>query len=99
MVSRFQGDDAAHVDKAGVSKGSRNNHSPEFAPRFASGLVDLREHNRRRRKGDVEDCASEDWPNLARRWDAKMGSYYFASPKKIMDRWQMNFVGFCVAIR
>ena len=63
------------------AKGSRNNNSPEFAPRFVSGWVDLREHNRRRRKSDVEDCASEDRPNLARRWDAKMGSYFFASPK------------------
>jgi len=61
-------------------KGSRNNHSPEFAPRFVSGWVDLREHNRRRRKDDVENCASEDRPNLARRWDAKMGRSYFASP-------------------
>jgi len=62
------------------SKGSRNNHPSEFAPRFVPGWVDMWEHNRRRRKGDVEDCASEDRPNLARRWDAKMGSYYFASP-------------------
>ena len=62
-------------------RGSRNNNDPEFAPRFVPGWVDLREPNRRRRMGDVEDWASEDRPNLARRWDAKMGSYYFASLK------------------
>jgi len=62
-------------------KGSRNHKFPEFAPSFASDSVELREHNRRRRKGDVEDCASEDRPKLARRWDAKMGGYDFASPK------------------
>ena len=46
-------------------KGSRNNNFPEFAPRFMSDLVDLREHNRRRRMVDVEDCASENRPKLA----------------------------------
>ncbi len=45
-------------------KDSRNNHFPEFAPRFVSDWVGLREHNRRRRKADVEDCASEDRPKM-----------------------------------
>jgi len=42
------------------TKGSRNTNFPEFTPRFVSGWVGLREHNRGRRKADVEDCASED---------------------------------------
>ncbi len=46
-------------------KGSRNNNFREFAPRFMADGVDLREHNRRRRMADVEDCASENRPNMA----------------------------------
>ncbi len=65
-----------------LPKGSRNNHSPEFTPRFVPGSVDLREHNRRSRKSDVEDWASKDRSNLARTWDTnKMGSDYFENPK------------------
>ena len=47
------------------TKGLRNNNFLEFAPRFMSDWVDLREYNRRRRKADVEDCASEDRTKLA----------------------------------
>ncbi len=46
-------------------KGSRKNHFSEFAPRFMSDWVDLREYNRKRGKVDVEDCASEDRAKLA----------------------------------
>ncbi|MEC4680751.1 MAG: hypothetical protein VST67_08640, partial [Nitrospirota bacterium] len=46
-------------------KGSRKNNFPEFAPRFGSDWVDLREQNRSRSKAYVEDFASEDWPKLA----------------------------------
>jgi len=48
-----------------ISKGWRNNNFPDFVPRFMSGWVDLREHNRRRRLADVEDCASENRPKVA----------------------------------
>jgi hypothetical protein len=48
-----------------VPKGSRKNNFPEFAPRFGPDGVDLNEHNRRRSKAHVEDCASEDRPKLA----------------------------------
>jgi len=48
-----------------------------------SGLVDLRENNCRHRKKDVDNCASEDRPNLTRRWDAKAERYFCASPKPI----------------
>jgi len=47
------------------AKGSRNNNFPEFVPRFMSDWVGLREHNRRRRMADVEDCASEHRSKLA----------------------------------
>ena len=46
------------------SKGSRNNNFPEFAPRFGTDWVDLREHNRKRSQSYAEDCASEDRPKL-----------------------------------
>ena len=62
-------------------KGSRKNNFPEFALRFGADWVDLREHNRKRRQNYAEDCVSEDRPKMARRWDAKMGSNYFASLK------------------
>jgi hypothetical protein len=71
-----------NIDRSPIlPKGSRNNNFQEFAPRFVADWVDLNEHNRRRSKAHVEDCAIEDRLNVARRWDAKMGSYYFASPK------------------
>jgi len=38
--------------------------SQNFAPRFMSAWVDLREHNHRRRMADVEDCVSENRPKL-----------------------------------
>jgi len=47
------------------SKGSRNTHFSEFAPRFGTDWVDLREQNRRRSKAYAEDCASEDRPKMA----------------------------------
>ncbi len=34
------------------------------APGFVSDWDDLREHNRRRSKADVEDCASKDRPEM-----------------------------------
>ena len=36
-----------------------------FAPSFVPAWSDLRERNRRRRKDDVEDCASKDRPKMA----------------------------------
>ena len=48
-----------------MSKGSRKNNFAEFAPGFVPDWGDLREHNRRRRMVDVEDCASENRPKLA----------------------------------
>jgi hypothetical protein len=45
--------------------GFAKNNFPEFAPRFMSDWVDLREHHRRRRMADVEDYASEHRPKLA----------------------------------
>jgi hypothetical protein len=46
-------------------KGSRNNTFAEFAPKFGVDWVDLREHNRRRRKAYAEDCASKAQPKMA----------------------------------
>ena len=45
-------------------KGSRNNNSTEFAPKFRSGWVDLREHSRKRSQAYVEDCASKERPKM-----------------------------------
>ena len=56
---------AAAVMMGGCSKGSRNNNFPEFAPRFMSDWVDLRESHRRHRKAEVEDGASENRLKLA----------------------------------
>ena len=63
------------------TKGPRKNKFPFFAPRFGSDWVDLREQNHRRSRAYVEDFATEDRPKMARRWDAKMGSYFCAGPK------------------
>ena len=78
------------------AKGSRNNNFPEFAPRFRSGCDDLSEHNRRRSKTYAEDCVSKDRRKLACRWDAKMGSDCFASPKDLLKKprlWQSYIAG------
>ncbi len=52
-------------DATSVAKGSRKNNFQEFAPGFVPDWSDLRERNRRRRKDDVEDCASKDRPKMA----------------------------------
>ncbi len=45
-------------------KGSRKNNFTEFALRFGTDWVDLKEHNRKRRQAYVEDCVSEDRPKM-----------------------------------
>jgi len=42
-------------------------------------------------KAYAEDCATEDRSKMAWKWDAKMGSYYFASPKMEV-RWSIGIV-------
>jgi uncharacterized protein YdeI (YjbR/CyaY-like superfamily) len=67
--------------KKATGKGPRKNKVTEFAPRFGSDWVDPREQNRRRSQRYVEDFATEKRPKMARRWDAKTGSYFCAGPK------------------
>jgi len=55
---------------------------PRFRARIGVGLGRFEEQNRRRNPAYFEDFATEDQPQMARRWDAKMGSkaYFRADP-------------------
>ena len=54
---------------------------PACAPSGASSVVATTERNRRRSRAYVEDFATEEQPQAACQWDAKMGSYFCAGPK------------------
>ena len=58
------------------TKGSRKNNFPEFAPRFKSDWVDLRELSRRRSKAHLEDFASKDRPKMG----CKNGKVFLREP-------------------
>jgi CubicO group peptidase (beta-lactamase class C family) len=62
------------------AKGSRKNSFPELAPGFESDWAGPSEQDRRRSRSYVEDLENEERPRMARRWDAKMGSYSCVSP-------------------
>ena len=68
-----------------AAKGSRKNKFRDLAPRFGSDLAATIERNRRRSPSYVEDCAIEERSKMARRWDAKTGSYFCAGPKERRD--------------
>ncbi len=63
-----------------IGKGSRKNNFPFSRPDLGQ-IWSIRLSETAGVAGYVEDFAIEDRPKMARRWDAKMGSYSCAGPK------------------
>ncbi len=65
-----------------IVKGSRKNNFPFCAPICATDLARRIERNSRCSPSYIEYFAIEFEPKMWCRWDAKIGSYFCADPKR-----------------